>query len=131
MTNAAPHIRNGQLEPQPWREMEDKNPYGQGTYVFASWVMGDPMDIWEENEYPWLREGKALTREAVEGRGIPFLGLCQGYQPLADAVGGSCAVLDNRKSTLCQFNSPRLAQQASSSMIYHTCSIVCSGIVRS
>ena len=42
-----------------------KKPYEQGAYIFASWVMGDPMDIWEENEYPWLREGKALTRAEV------------------------------------------------------------------
>ena len=26
ITNAAPNIRNGQHEPQPWREMEGKNP---------------------------------------------------------------------------------------------------------
>ena len=37
----------------------------------ALWVMGGPMDVWEEDEYPWLCEEKALIREAVEGRRAP------------------------------------------------------------
>ena len=41
MTNAALHIRDGQLKPQPRREIEGKKNYEQGTYIFALWVMGD------------------------------------------------------------------------------------------
>jgi GMP synthase-like glutamine amidotransferase len=54
----------------------------------ALWVMGGPMDVWEEDEHPWLGCEKAFIREAVEGRGVPFLGLCLGHQLLAEALGG-------------------------------------------
>ena len=52
----------------------------------ALWVMGGPMDVWDESKYPWLRLEKALIQEAVAVRGMPFLGLCLGHQLLADGA---------------------------------------------
>lgn len=57
----------------------------------ALWVLGGPMDVWQEEQFPWLSAEKAVIKDAVEGRGMPFLGLCLGHQLLAEALGGTVA----------------------------------------
>ncbi|MEM9735164.1 MAG: type 1 glutamine amidotransferase [Pseudomonadota bacterium] len=56
----------------------------------ALWVMGGPMDVWQEESHPWLVAEKRLIAEAVAERGMAFLGLCLGHQLLACALGGAC-----------------------------------------
>jgi GMP synthase-like glutamine amidotransferase len=54
----------------------------------ALWVMGGPMDVWEETEHPWLKAEKQAIREWVRDRGKPYFGLCLGHQLLGAALGG-------------------------------------------
>ncbi|MEM9845454.1 MAG: type 1 glutamine amidotransferase [Pseudomonadota bacterium] len=55
----------------------------------ALWVMGGPMDTWQEDAHPWLHEEKRFIRRAVLEKGMPFLGFCLGHQLLAESLGGT------------------------------------------
>ena len=49
-------------------------------------IMGGPMNIYEEEKYPWLKEEKALSRNALEKKKM-IIGVCLGSQLIADALG--------------------------------------------
>ncbi len=50
-------------------------------------VMGGPMSIHQEREFPWLAQEKRFIRAAIDD-GKRVLGICLGAQLLADALGG-------------------------------------------
>ena len=49
-------------------------------------VMGGPMSVNDEVEYPWLADEKRFIAESV-GSGTPFWGVCLGVQLLASSLG--------------------------------------------
>jgi GMP synthase-like glutamine amidotransferase len=50
-------------------------------------IMGGPMNIYEEELYPWLAREKVFIREAIESNKV-LIGLCLGAQLIADVIGG-------------------------------------------
>jgi len=56
-------------------------------------IMGGPMNIYEEKEYPWLAAEKKFIGATIE-KGKIVLGICLGAQLIADVLGGQ--VVRNR-----------------------------------
>ena len=61
------------------------------------WVMGGSMNVWEEDEYPWLVDEKEAIREAIDNLNMPFLGICLGHQLVAEAMGGRAEKTENHE----------------------------------
>ncbi len=49
-------------------------------------VMGGPMGIYDEEEYPWLKEEKEFIKKAIDNDKL-VLGICLGAQLIADVLG--------------------------------------------
>ncbi|MEO3944781.1 type 1 glutamine amidotransferase [Gorillibacterium sp. CAU 1737] len=56
-------------------------------------VMGGSMNIYEEDQFPWLAAEKAFLRSAIEEHKL-VLGICLGAQLLTDVIGGKVTAND-------------------------------------
>lgn len=56
-------------------------------------VMGGPMGVYDENQFPWIKKEKAFIKAAIDAEKI-LLGICLGAQFIADALGAK--VIKNR-----------------------------------
>ncbi|MCC6144230.1 MAG: type 1 glutamine amidotransferase [Candidatus Hydrogenedentes bacterium] len=50
-------------------------------------VLGGPMSIHDEDQYPWLVAEKQFVEKVVD-KGVPTLGICLGAQLIAEVLGG-------------------------------------------
>ncbi len=50
-------------------------------------IMGGPMNIYDEGNYPWLADEKVFIKQAIAS-GKVVIGLCLGAQLIADVIGG-------------------------------------------
>jgi GMP synthase-like glutamine amidotransferase len=60
-------------------------------------VMGGPMSVNDEAEYPWLVKEKDFIKRSIEA-GIPVLGICLGAQLIANVMG--CRVFPNAEKEI-------------------------------
>lgn len=60
-------------------------------------IMGGPMSIYDEEQYPWLNEEKKFIKECISKK-KQILGFCLGSQLLADALGA--AVYTNQEKEI-------------------------------
>lgn len=60
-------------------------------------VMGGPMNIYEDDKYPWLISEKELIKKAIETNKV-VLGICLGSQLIADVIGGK--VVQNKQKEI-------------------------------
>lgn len=56
--------------------------------VRALVIMGGPMNVYEEEKYPFLEKENALIQKALKAE-IPCLGICLGAQLMAKALGAA------------------------------------------
>src|SRR5262249_47695751 len=59
-------------------------------------VLGGPMNIYEEDKFPWLIAEKKFIRQAIEEK-LAVLGLCLGSQLIADVLGAKIYPNDEKE----------------------------------
>jgi GMP synthase (glutamine-hydrolysing) len=55
-------------------------------YITHMVILGGPMNVYEEDHYPFLKDEDLFIKEAIQ-RGKPILGICLGAQLMAKALG--------------------------------------------
>lgn len=78
-------------------ELPPKSIAGYSGYC----ILGGPMSVNDEDNFPFLRQEKALVREALV-LGIPMIGHCLGGQLISTALGGTVSEAPMQEIGWCQ-----------------------------
>ncbi len=103
---AADQIQWDAIDLSKGESIPDLSPYA------ALWVMGGMMNVWQEEQYPWLKQEKAAIRAAVIDKNLPYFGICLGHQLLADALGGEVGVATQAEIGLLEVEPTAIGQQS-------------------
>jgi GMP synthase-like glutamine amidotransferase len=68
------------------RELQDGDAVPSRLGYDAIIILGGPMNVYEEDKYPFLKDEDKLIKEAIK-KDIPTLGICLGAQLIAKAAG--------------------------------------------
>ncbi|MBI3584926.1 MAG: type 1 glutamine amidotransferase [Nitrospinae bacterium] len=68
------------------RELQDGDSVPSKLDYDAILILGGPMNVYEEDKYPFLKDEDKLIKEAIK-KEIPTLGICLGAQLIAKASG--------------------------------------------
>ncbi len=68
------------------RELQDGAPVPSKLDYDVILILGGPMNVYEEDKYPFLKDEDKLIKEAIK-KEIPTLGICLGAQLIAKAAG--------------------------------------------
>lgn len=80
-------------------------------------VCGGPMNVYQEDQYPFLVRETALISDVIDKQ-IPFLGLCLGSQLLAKAAGAQVVKAQQEEIG---FSSVSLTDQGALDPLFHGC----------
>lgn len=78
-------------------------------------IMGGPMNVDEEDVYPWLASEKRFVRKVIEHKKT-VLGICLGAQLIADVLGGT--IMKNRHTEI-GWHRVRLTQEGSATQVFN------------
>lgn len=80
------HMKARNIRFRPVRLFAGETPPDDIAKVRAALIMGGPMNVDEEAEYPWLGPELVFLKKLIAGD-VPCLGICLGAQLLAKALG--------------------------------------------